>query len=238
MKRVIIFAGLLAFLFTSLCESEAQDAFFDPVAQELEGWTIHVDPSLLEGGTHAEEGKRALRMLADHLHRITILVPDPRLDELRSLEIWIEHENPRLRAMQYHPSEGWLRANQHDPRLAKKVHIPVARNLLSRGQLLKHPMVVLHELAHAYHDQILSFDHPEVLAAYEAAKEKGIYENVLLYTNREVEHYGLSNHKEYFAECTEAYFGRNDFFPFVNAELENYDPQIWNLLRDIWGPVR
>ena len=124
MKRVYLFAGLLAFLLTSIHESEAQDAFFDPVVQELEGWTIHVDPSLLDGGAHAEEGERALRMLADHLHRITILVPEPRLDELRTLEIWIEHENPRLRAMQYHPSEGWLRANRHDPRLAKRSTFP------------------------------------------------------------------------------------------------------------------
>ena len=28
----------------------------------------------------------------------------------------------------------------------------------------------LHELAHAYHDQILSFEHPEIIAAYEKAK--------------------------------------------------------------------
>lgn len=219
-------------------QSSAQEASFDPVAKNIEGWTVHVDPSLLDERTHAEEGRQALRMLADHLHRITILLPEERLAELRGLELWIEHENPRLKSMQYHPSEGWLRANQHDPRLAKKVHIPVARNLLSRGQLLKHPMVILHELAHAYHDQILSFDHPEILAAYEAAKEKGIYEEVLLYTGRPVRHYGLTNHKEYFAECTEAYFGRNDFFPFVNAELETYDPRIWNLLEAIWGPVR
>ncbi|MGO9112581.1 MAG: hypothetical protein ACLP9L_25400 [Thermoguttaceae bacterium] len=30
-----------------------------------------------------------------------------------------------------------------------------------------------------------------------------------------VRHYALTDHKEFFAEMSEAYFGMNDFFPFV-----------------------
>ena len=56
--------------------------------------------------------------------------------------------------------------------LTKKVHIPQARALLSRGQLIKHPAVVLHELAHAYHDQILSFRHAKIREAYNSAKKE------------------------------------------------------------------
>ena len=29
---------------------------------------------------------------------------------------------------------------------------------------------------------------------------------------------------EYFAEASEAYFGTNDFFPFVRIELRRHDP--------------
>ena len=58
------------------------------------------------------------------------------------------------------------------------------------------------------------------MEAYNAAKKEGIYEKVLLYTGAKVKHYGLNNHKEYFAEATEAYFGVNDFYPFVRAELK------------------
>ena len=47
----------------------------------------------------------------------------------------------------------------------------------------------------------------------------------------------LANHLEYFAEGTEAYFYRNDFYPFVRAELEQYDPMLHELLEDIWGPM-
>ena len=210
---------------------------FDPVAQNIEGWTVHVDPALLEGD-YAEEGQRALSMLANHLERIAILLPSDRLGEMRQLEIWIEREHPTLGPMQYHPSPGWIRSHGHDPRLAKKVHIPRARALLDRGQMFKHPMVVLHELAHAYHDQVLGFDHKPIIEAFQEAKAAGIYEEVLLYTGRRVRHYALTDHKEYFAEATEAYFYRNDFYPFVRAELEQHDPRLHELMIEIWGPPR
>ena len=136
--------------------------------------------------------------------------------------------------MQYHPSRGWLERNGHDVRLAKKVHITRADQLLSREQMLKHPAVILHELAHGYHDQILGFEHPAVIDAFEAAKSAGTYEKVMLYTGQQVRHYGLSNHKEYFAEGTEAYFYRNDFFPFVRGELIEHDRKLYEVLKEVW----
>jgi len=232
----VLFVLLLA-IPTPSSGADAKNHRIEPIVKEIEGWTVHADPKLLQG-EHATTGKRALRMLADHLHRISILVPEPQLSKLRTLEIWIEWEHPILKAMQYHPSVGWLRARGHDSRLAKKVHISRARALLERGQLLKHPAVVLHELAHAYHDQVLGFDHGEVEAAYRKAKASGSYEKVLLYTGRKVRHYGLSNEKEYFAEGTEAYFYRNDFYPFVRAELKEHDPGLHTVLERIWGKAR
>jgi len=208
--------------------------FIEPVERQIEGWTVFIDPALLEG-EHAEAGTRALSMLQNHLQRITILVPPDALEKLRSVAIRIDRDNPGLKGMQYHPSREWLRDNGHDPRLTKQVHIPQADQLLSREQLLKHPAVVLHELAHAYHDQVLGFEHPEIAAAYEQAKASGIYENVLLYTGDQVRHYGLNDPKEYFAEATEAFFYRNDFFPFVRAELQRHDPTMHALLKQVWG---
>lgn len=209
---------------------------FDPVVKEIEGWTVHADPAMLDG-EHQEEGARALSMLANHLQRIALLMPEDRLRDMRKLEIWIENHHPTLGAMQYHPSIGWLKSHGHDPRLAKKVHITRASSLLSRHQLVKHPAVVLHELAHAYHDQILGFDRPDIIRAYEKAKSAGTYEKVLLYTGKRVRHYAMTDHKEYFAEATEAYFYRNDFYPFVRAELKEHDPTFHDLLVEIWGPL-
>jgi hypothetical protein len=218
----------------SAVDRDARESIrFDPIVQNIEGWTVDVDPQLL-CGEHAGLGVRALGMLANHLQRIAILVPEDRLVELRQIGIWIETHHPTLGAMQYHPSRDWLKRHGHDPRLTKKVHITRASQLLDRDQMLKHPAVILHELAHGYHDQFLGFDEPRILAAYERAKASGKYEEVLLYDGRRVRHYALTNHKEYFAEGTEAFFYRNDFYPFVRAELREHDPELHDLLIDIW----
>jgi len=201
------------------------------IKQKLHGWTVHVDPALI-GPTRRDP---ALSMLANHLERISLLVQGERLERLRGLELWIDEAHSGLGGMQYHPGRRWLVKNGHDPRLHKMVHIPQAAELLSRAQLLKHPAVILHELAHAYHDQVLGFDDPRILEAFQAAKERGSYEKVLSHRGQQVRHYALTDHKEYFAEGTEAYLYRNDFHPFVAAELESFDPALYALLVDIWG---
>ena len=212
-------------------------AFYDPIEKNLEGWAIDVDPQLFQK-ENLEVREQAFKALANHLQRVEFIVPKDRLADLKKNRIWLELDNPNIKGMQYHPNRGWLLAHKHDPRLVKHVHIPQARELYSRRMWAKHPYVVLHELAHGYHDQILSFDNPEVIQVFKNAEENGLYEKVLLYTGKKVRHYGLTNHKEYFAESTEAYLGVNDFYPFVRAELKEHDPQMFALLEKIWGPVR
>ena len=42
------------------------------------------------------------------------------------------------------------------------------------------------------------------------------------------------DHKEYFAELSEAYWGRNDYFPYTRQELKTYDPTGFAVLEQIW----
>lgn len=214
--------------------AQAKIGWVETVNKQIEGWNVYVDPQLLDG-PFKEEGDKALKMLANHLLRITILVPEKQLTGLRKIGIQIEHFHPDLSSMQYHPEVEWLNGHGYDPQLAKRVHIPRAAQLFSPEQLLKHPAVVLHELAHAYHDQVLGFEDPGILAAYKKAMADGKYENVLLYTGKTVKHYATTNHKEYFAEATEAYFYRNDFYPFVRAELRLHDPTCLAEMERVWG---
>lgn len=215
--------------------AEETGTFYDPVERNIEGWTVAVDPRLLQD-EHKDVGDRAFQALANHLQRIKYIVPEERVAEMQKLRIWIELSH-KLSSMQYHPSAGWLKSNGYDPRLEKHVHIPRAKALYERSTWAKHPYVVLHELAHAYHDQVLDFNHPEIKAAWDNAEATGILKDVLLFTGRKVDHYGRTNHKEYFAESTEAYFGVNDFYPFVRAELKEHDPRMYETLEKIWGKI-
>jgi hypothetical protein len=98
-------------------------------------------------------------------------------------------------------------------------------------------MLVLHELAHSYHDLVLGDRNPDLLYAFEQAKASRKYESVL--RNGKLERaYGLNNPKEFFAEATEAYFGRNDYFPTTREELRVFDPITYKIIEKVWGVDR
>ena len=239
MQRIaltLLFLGSTALLPAAKEDKDkARPKFHDPVVKDIEGWTIKVDPALLKC-ENEELGKACFTALANHLQRIKYILPREKVAQLQKLPIALDLEH-RLTSMQYHPSKGWLMANRHDPRMEKHVHIPRAKALINRHTWAKHPYVVLHELAHAYHDQILGFDDEEVIAAYKNAEDKGLYERVLLYSGGKTKHYARTNHKEFFAEMTEAYLGVNDFYPFVRAELKEHDPLTYALMQKIWGKI-
>lgn len=202
---------------------------------EMEGWTVEVEQILVEDGQHAEAGAKALRVLGDKLREISVLLPADRLERMRKMKIVMEWHNERLSSMQYHPSRGWLRDNGYPEELHQAVHIPRAEALLGRLPIQHQPMVILHELSHAWHDQVLDFDHPGIMKVWENFKATGQYEDCLHISGRNRRHYGLTNQKEFFAEMTEAYFGCNDFYPFVRPELKKDLPEVYELMQEVWG---
>ena len=119
-------------------------------------------------------------------------------------------------------------------KLAKCVHLPRAADVATRRNVREQPWVILHELAHAYHDRVLGFDEPRIREAFERYKKGGRGDKTLLFDGRRVRHYALTDHKEFFAEMTEAYFGSNDFFPFNRAELKESEPDVYALMHDVW----
>jgi hypothetical protein len=201
--------------------------------RKLEGWTIRVDDRLIKGPDE-ELGTRALRFLEGKLFDIKAVVPADKLKKLQEVVIVLDLSHGNLRSMQYHPSAGWLKANGYAVDLAKCVHIPRAADLPTKRNINEQPWVILHELAHAYHDQVLGFDEARIKEAYEKFKNSGHGDKTLLYNGRRVKHYALTNPMEFFAEMTEAYFGVNDFFPFNRAELKEAEPEIFALLEHIW----
>lgn len=203
----------------------------------MEGWTVRVDGRLLQP-PHDVQGTRTLKLLEAKLADITYVVPANRLAKLRAISIVLDLAHGELRTMQYHPSAGWLESHGYARDLEKCVHIPEAADLPTSRNINEQPWVILHELAHAYHDQVLGFDEPRILEAYERFKNSGHGDAALLYDGKRVRHYALTDHKEFFAEMTEAYFGMNDFFPFNRAELMTAEPEIFQLLQTIWGPVQ
>lgn len=104
------------------------------------------------------------------------------------------------------------------------------------------PWFVLHELAHAYHDRELpkGFANPDIAVAYARAQDAKRYDRVERHfgngrPNTFEKAYAMTTPMEYFAETTEAFFGRNDFFPFTRDELRKHDPHMFEVLGKLWG---
>lgn len=204
----------------------------------LEGFRILVDDRLLPGGPAEALGREALEFLRAKLVDIRIVMPPDKLAALREVTIVLDERCGDLGSMQYHPSADWLAEHGYPRSLARCVHLPRVADVATRRNVAEQPWVILHELAHAYHDQVLGFEDPRVLAAWEAFKAGGKGDEALLYDGSRVRHYGLTDQKEFFAEMTEAYFGTNDFAPFNRAELKTDLPELHALLEEIWGKER
>ena len=232
--RAILLSILMLMVVTpSLFADEKEKPVYVPTSDydvvQIEGWTVYVDQRLKR--EQAGLATRAERLVKIQLYQISLVVPEEQLKRLREVPIWIcdRKDGP----IHYHPERRWLVGNGYNPDKAKAVDISRAINIVRcyRDQ----PWVMMHELAHAYHDRVLSFEEPRVLAAYENAVKQKKYESVQRIGGQSVRHYALTNHKEYFAECTEAFLGTNDFYPFVRAELRDHDPHMFRLLQEIWG---
>ena len=206
------------------------------VSQTIEGWRVHVRVRLMVEDKAAVE--RALALLGSQLKVIERSVPAAAVVELRKVPLWFSPEYERIiPKAEYHPNVAWLKSNGRDSAMEKGVEFTNVR--IFEAETKRMPNFALHELAHAYHDRVLGFHHREVIAAYQAAKSSGKYDRVLrrdaLGKQQYDRAYALTDHKEYFAEATEAFFVRNDFYPFDRNELITTDPGMVRVLERLWG---
>lgn len=204
------------------------------VTREIEGWTVRID-SRLDQPKHAGLGRRAKKLLANRLYLVKMMVAPERLVELQQFTIVLDLDHGELRSMQYHPSERWLVSNGYSADLTKCVHIPLAGQFADPKHHHRQPWAVIHELAHAYHDQVLGFEHAAIKELWQQAVDAKRYESVLHIDGDKRTHYALTDQKEFFAEMSEAYLGLNDFYPFHRADLKQDNPPLYKLLQSIWG---
>lgn len=231
-----IFAAFYSLLLLPLLGAPAQPLPDQHASKTLSGWNVRVDQRLLTG-ENKDIGEQALRLLESRLVAITAVVPAKAVTALQKVTIQMDLDYGSLISMQYHPSDAWLKQNGYAASLVKCVHIPRVEGLISRSENHRMPWAILHELAHAYHDQILGFEELRIMAAWKKFSASGKYESVLTQSGQNRKHYGLTDQKEFFAEMTESYFGSNDFFPFVCGELKQSEPEIFALMESIWGKI-
>ncbi len=247
-QSIILTSTLCALGLTIFAEPPASSKA--PIASEpsstasstrsVEGWTLHISDNLLAEQKTAVDA--AMPFLEKQLKEIVCVVPPAAVAKLREVPIFftLPPKNSRGTA-EYHPEAQWLRENGRDAAMAKGVQVSDVANFEKETNRM--PNFILHELAHGYHDRVLTFEQPDIIAAYKHAKTAKLYDRVERWhgngkPNTLERAYAMTDPKEYFAETTEAFFSRNDFFPFTRDQLEKHDPDMFAVLQRIWGVTK
>lgn len=239
----LVFMAAVAVMLACLSGAQADDVAAESgpwqrQERRILGWRVLISQPLVD--EHPAATERALTLLAAQLEEIVRVVPADAVAKLKQVPLYLSPAydgfGPKA---EYHPAAGWLREHGRDPAMEKAVEF--TNVLIFAEETRRMPNFALHELAHAYHDRELAqgFGNPDVIAAFERARAAGTYDRVEQQDaeGRRTTHraYALTDPQEYFAETTEAYFSRNDFFPFCREELASHDPHACRMLRSVWG---
>jgi len=216
-------------LLCSLSVASAASAY-EPTShytvRNMSGWKVYVNNGLLGDGEHAEIGARAVEKMERDLAVIKTWVADRPLKELLKVPIWLEVDTTngphgRTPTFHYHPGLDWLKKMDFHPGKHKCVEFSRAESYVRSKE--RGIWIMMHELAHAYHDRVLGFDNPEIIAAHRKAIAGGKYP-----PNDWVIR---ANYKEYFAGVCTRYFESAE----ARKLLKERDPDVFKILVRAWG---
>lgn len=206
--------------------------------RHVSGWNVYVRHDLLS--KQKRMTGRAMNLLKKQLDEIIRVVPASAVKELQKVNLFFSPEYPGVPPKaEYHPGVEWLKKNGRDPVMVRSVEFTNVRIFLEETRRM--PNFALHELSHAYHHRFLDngFQNAKLRATHQRAKASGIYANV---QRRDAKGrvtldraYALTNPQEYFAELSEAYFSKNDFFPFDREQLRAHDRPGFELIGQLWS---
>lgn len=200
------------------------------MVEKLLGWEVLVEDTVwLERPKLTRE---SLIMVHGSLSNVIAAMPRSAVELLQTIPIYITDTRSSGRAAHVHMSAEWLREHGEDE---MKVHaVDICDPTLLSRYLIDQPWMILHELSHAYHAKFFSAeDLSELESLHRRALQAGKY-GKLPYLSTIRDHYGATNPHEYFAESSEAYWGKNDFYPFNRDDLKDYDPEMYYFVAKVW----
>jgi len=200
-------------------------------ATEVLGFTVRWQASCFAGADEDEVNDFHAK-LREQIEQINRTLPADKLTRLRRIPIYVHAGEHRAYGCAHHPSRDWLVKNGYPAEMANSVEVCNWREFCTL--VLTQPACLLHEFAHGWEFTASGLT-PQITVAYQHAVKAGLYQSVeYVGTPSPRKAYALENEKEYFAELSEAYFARNDFFPFDRADLQAYDPVGYAMIERVW----
>ena len=202
----------------------------------IEGFTLLVSRGVAAADT-AKLQRKPTEVLDLELKMIVRLLTPKAVALLRQLTLWVEWDEKTLLtngrvgtavAVYYGGHQLSMLAQGLHPGKAKTVSVMSMKSLAEEHQPGRDSgrCVLLHEMAHAVHDQLIGFDNADIKAAFRQAQERKLYDGAV---------YASTNDAEYFAELTCAYFDQLAYHPRTREELRKHDPTGFKLMETVWG---
>jgi outer membrane protein assembly factor BamB len=201
-------------------------------------WQISVEKQLLDEAP--DLAKKALSRLERKLDEALSLLPETSHERIRSLALFLMYGpkadgGGRDNGLEYFQKSAADHDATLDPAWKSAVVIYSAENYAALSELWALKALV-HEFGHAQQLEQFPEDQPHIVAAWQNAVAKGLYQNVEDESGNRIEKaYALTNQLEYFAELSCMYFARCNYRPFHRAELKEYDPAGYDMIERIWG---
>lgn len=210
----------------------------DYFSRRVSGWSVLVEQEMLD--KDPATAKKAIARLDAKLKEVRDVLPSHAVHRLQSVPIFLmfgeqSTHDGKSEGAQFFAQAAPRYFKNLDPRMGGSVVIYSAKHFNSMTEFgsLK---LLLHELSHAWHLEQWSENRPDILMAYNSAKDKGLYRNVRKSDGTNLEEtYATVNHLEYFAELSCIWFAGNDHFPFDRGDLKLYDPSGYELVRKLWS---
>ena len=195
----------------------------------LEGRAIHIEKTLVDNND--PRVFPVLRVLGEKLREVKKLLPKHHYKTLENVPIWISKNSGEH--AEFYFFERRIYKGERNPDMLNGIEFQNIDNLLEHFE--QSPMLVIHELAHAFHKINYEDIDEQIMDAFNNARWENLYEDLKL--GRDLTRYKMyASHSpfEYFSELTEAYFGINDYFPHSRKELRKHDPVGYKMIKSIW----
>lgn len=196
----------------------------------LDGVTVNIQKDI----AFNLQNQADFRFLLSRILRIKAQVPDWFFQFVKNTKIWVDNSSVDGSAW-YNASAEWLVENGYPREMAKGVQITNLRNYVDWTRK-NQPEMLLHEMSHAYHHQVMvqGYNNPFIMSAYTTSMSSGKYNSVDYSLGGKQKAYATNNQIEFFAELTEAWFGKNDYYPFTKEELRIFDLPGYELMNKVW----
>jgi hypothetical protein len=181
------------------------------------GWKIKINSKFYEGDTSIL--RKSFKLFGEELTAINDILPKRALDKLYGVVFWLEDES---------------KLSGHTGMYIGRGGIVVSVTQYYAFKTSDNEWVIMHELAHAYHDRVIGFDDEKIIRTYKLIKQAGLYKDVQHRLSSYAHGYALKNAHEYFAEISTCYFGINNYYPHDRADLRHYDPIGYALVEEMW----